>query len=222
MRFSRQKGHNSKRKKSTGRHRITQNAILKPSLRNALRNGGKNVILSRNCDKKSPPARNRMPMSSAVNASRRNAAIVSSFCWSLNRQYLCNAAVILSARPGSMLALGRKMVVLALAANLHDADASSPFINSMPETKFALFEKGSCTGCMNRSWMPSRWSAISRYFSFVIASFLTTQACFASFLGRHPLECGVMVLLGRDGAGFSIFLLMPLYKNRYGADERFE
>ena len=156
MRFALQKGHNSNRKKSTGRHRITQNAMLNPLLKNALRKGGRIVSLSRTCDKESPLTRNRVPISSAVSASRRNTASSCSFCPTLNWQYLCKAAVILPRRSGSMLSFGRKIVVLTFPSCPQDAKASLLFINSMPETKCALFEKGSSAGRVKRSWMFSR------------------------------------------------------------------
>src|SRR5437016_5511241 len=192
MRSSLQYGHNSKKKKSTGRHRMTQNAITNPSLKSVLRNVGKNVTLSRNCERKSPLTRNRVPSSSAMRACRRSAIIARLFCRTLNWQYLCKAFEVFSVRPGSMLSFGRKIVVLVLASPPIDVGLSSLLISSMPERKCAFFEKGSSAGCVNRSWMLSRWIVISEYFSLVIEPFLTSlQGYLRGQIPSHRTERGV-------------------------------
>ena len=140
---------------------MTQNAITNPSLKSVLRNVGKNVTLSRNCERKSPLTRNRVPSSSAMRACRRSATIARLFCRTLNWQYLCKAFVVFSVRPGSMLSFGRKIVVLVLASPPIDVGLSSLLISSMPERKCAFFEKGSSAGCVNRSWMLSGGSSES-------------------------------------------------------------
>src|SRR5690348_7724586 len=49
----------------------------------------------------------------------------------------------------------------------------------MPESKFALCEKGSSAGAVNRAWMSSRWSVISEEVSLVIA--FVFDLCFSHY-----------------------------------------
>src|SRR5260370_1115593 len=119
MRSSLQKGHNSNRKKSTGRHRMTQNAITNPSLNNALITGGKSVPLTSNCERNSPHTRNRRPSSRAISACRRKATIAPLFSCALNRQYLRKSSVIFFATQGSIHPFGRKIMALSIASDPH-------------------------------------------------------------------------------------------------------